>query len=120
MESADGALAYTVVVQSQPAGTPIGVIPGFDIDTVAKVATEVFQRGEEFQPGEPRPEPNGGVVIDWTGKLTIAGNAQPISGTILVRASTKRIVLLLIAATQVGRDRVPATLNALANSLQIL
>ncbi|MGI0488664.1 hypothetical protein ACN4EK_24910 [Pantanalinema rosaneae CENA516] len=118
IESPDGSLAYTVVPQSQPTGVPIGFGSGLDNDVLAKVATSVFQRGEGFQPGIPRPEAGGGVVIDWTGTLTIAGQAQPVGGVILVRSSAKNILLLLIAATQSGSGQVPSAIAALEKSLQ--
>ncbi|NJP11591.1 MAG: hypothetical protein HC866_20740 [Leptolyngbyaceae cyanobacterium RU_5_1] len=121
IEAPDGNLAYTVVPQSQPLGKPIGLIAGYDnSDSLAKVATSVFQRGEGFQPGIPRPEAGGGAVIDWTGTLTIAGSSQPVGGMILVRPSAQNILLLLIAATQAGADQVPGAIAALANSLQAL
>lgn len=118
IESPDGSLAYTVVPQSQPAGVPIGFGSGLDSEVLAKVATSVFQRGEGFQPGIPRPEAGGGVVMDWTGTLTIAGQSQPIGGAILVRPSAKNILLLLVAATQSGSGQVPGVIAALEKSLQ--
>jgi hypothetical protein len=121
LEAADGNLAYTVVAQSQPVGTPVGLSPaGLENETLLKIATTVFQRGEGFQPGNIRLETGGGVVINWTGSLTIAGNSQPIGGIILVRSSPKIILLLLIAATQTGTNRLPGAISALANSLQVL
>lgn len=118
IEAPDGSLAYTVVPQSQPAGVPIGFSSGLDNEVLAKVATSVFQRGEGFQPGLPRPEAGGGVVMDWTGTLTIAGQAQPVGGMILVRSSAKNILLLLVAATQSGSGQVPSAIAALEKSLQ--
>ena len=120
VESRDGSLAYTVVVQAQPTGTPIGLGAGIASDGLAKVATTVFQKGERFQPGFAQPEAGGGVVMNWTGSLTIAGKAQPIGGIVLVRPSTQHILLLLIAATEAGSAQVPGAVSALANSLQSL
>lgn len=119
IESPDGNLAYTVVAQSQPLGNPIGLIAGYDnTESLAKIATTVFQRGEGFQPGPARPEAGGGTVIEWDGSLTIGGNSQPIRGVILVRPKTQNILLLLIAATQAGESQLPGALSALANSLE--
>jgi hypothetical protein len=118
MESADGNLAYSVVVQAQPAGIPIGLSAIDNGEGLAKVATTVFQRGESFQPGQPQLEAGGGVAINWTGTLTIAGNTQPMGGVILVRPSPKQILLVLIAATQAGAGQVPGAVSAIANSLQ--
>lgn len=121
IESADGNLAYAVVTQSQPLGTPIGLSAGYDnSESLAKVAKSVFQRGEGFQPGPPRSESGGGAVMDWTGSLTIAGASQPVGGTILVRPSAKDILLLIITATQAGANQLPGALSALASSLQSL
>ncbi len=121
IESADGNLAYAVVTQSQPLGTPIGLSAGYDnSESLAKIARSVFQRGEGFQPGPPRSESGGGAVIDWTGTLTIAGTSQPVGGTILVRPSAKDILLLIITATQAGSNQLPGALSALASSLQAL
>ncbi|EKQ68303.1 hypothetical protein OsccyDRAFT_2830 [Leptolyngbyaceae cyanobacterium JSC-12] len=121
IESPDGSLAYTVVPQSQPLGNPIGLIAGYDnSESLAKIATTVFQRGEGFQPTPARPEAGGGAVMDWTGTLTIGGNAQPVRGVILVRPSAQTILLLLIAATQAGQDQIPGALSALATSLEAI
>lgn len=119
IESPDGNVAYTVVPQSQPLGNPIGLIAGYDnSESLAKIATTVFQRGEGFQPAPARLEAGGGAVMDWTGALTIGGNSQPVRGVILVRPSTQYLLLLLIAATQAGEAQVPSALSALAASLE--
>lgn len=120
IEAADGSLAYSVVVQAQPPGIPIGLSAIDNGEGLAKVASSVFQRGESFQPGQPQLEAGGGVVINWTGTLTIGGNAQPMGGVILVRPSPKQILIVLIAATQSGAGQVPAAVAAIANSLQSL
>lgn len=119
IESPDGNVAYSVVAQSQPLGSPIGLIASYDnSDSLAKIATTVFQRGEGFQPAPARAEAGGGAVMDWTGTLTIGGNSQAVRGVILVRPNSQHLLLLLIAATQVGEAQVPAALAALASSLQ--
>jgi hypothetical protein len=121
VEAADGNLAYAVVAQSQPPGEPVGLSPaGLENEILLRIAATLFQRGEGFQPGEMRLETGGGVVINWTGNLTIAGNTQPVGGVILVRPSQRTILLLLITATQAGANRLPGAISALANSLQIL
>ena len=120
VESAEGDIAYSVVVQSQPVTNAIGLLPGLNTEALAQVASIVFQRGEDFQPGLPQPEAGGGAVINWTGNLTIAGKAQPVGGVILVRPNSKSVLLLVIAATQTGGDRVQSALSALANTIQPL
>ena len=121
VESPDGSLAYAVVTQSQPTDNPIGLVPTFlNVDALAQVATTVFQRGENFQPGAARAEAGGGAVMDWTGTLTIAGKSQPVGGSILIRPSPRSIVLLLISATANSNGQVPNALAALAPTLQPL
>ncbi len=121
VESADSTLAYIVVPQSQPLGNPIGLNAGYDnSESLAKIAIAAFQRGEGFQPAPAQLEEGGGAVMNWSGTLTLGGNTQPMSGVILARPSSKHILLLLIAATQAGADRVPGAVSALANSLEPL
>lgn len=119
IEAPDGNLAYTVVPQSQPLGNPIGLVAGYDnSESLAKIATTVFQRGEGFQPAPARLEAGGGAVMDWTGGLTIGGSSQPMRGAVLVRPTTQNILLLLIAATEAGEAQIPSALSALATSLE--
>lgn len=122
IESPNGDLAYTVVAQAQPMNNPIGpqLQTEGDIDLLANAATAVFQRGEAFQPGPARLEAGGGIVLDWTGTLTIGGQSQPVGGVILVRPSLRSILIALIAATQTGGTQVPAATAAIATSLEIL
>jgi len=121
VESLDSNLAYVVVPQAQPLGNPIGLNAGYDnSDRLAKIAIAAFQRGEGFQPAPAQLEEGGGAVINWSGTLTLGGATQPMSGVILVRPSSKYILLLLVAATQAGADRVAGAVSALANSLEPL
>lgn len=117
VEAPDGNLAYTVIAQAQPS-SPVGLTPGFDTEALSQVASSIFQRGESFQPGSAQPEAGGGIVLNWTGNLTIGGKTQPVGGVILVRPNARQVLLLLIAATDAGKERVPAALSALANSLR--
>ncbi|MEX0268275.1 hypothetical protein AB3R30_03960 [Leptolyngbyaceae cyanobacterium UHCC 1019] len=121
VESPDSNLAYIVVPQSQPLGNPIGLNAGYDnSDSLAKIAIAAFQRGEGFQPAPAQLEEGGGSVMNWSGTLTLGGTTQPMSGVILVRPSSNYILLLLVAATKAGADRVPGAVSALANSLEPL
>jgi hypothetical protein len=121
VEAPDGNLAYSVIPQSQPLGNPIGLSTGYDnSESLAKIATAAFQRGEGFQPGPPQPEAGGGAIMNWTGDLTIAGKTQPVGGVVLMRPSSKMILLLVVTATQAGADRIPAAVAALANNLEAL
>ncbi|UBF27900.1 hypothetical protein K9N68_08385 [Kovacikia minuta CCNUW1] len=120
IESADGNLAYSVVVQAQPTGIPIGLSAIDNGEGLAKVATTVFQKGEGFQPGQAQLEAGGGVVMNWSGTLTIAGITQPMGGVILARPSSRQILLVLIAATQAGAGQLPGAVSAISSSLQSL
>jgi hypothetical protein len=121
VESLDSNVAYVVVPQSQPLGNPIGLTAGYDnSDRLAKIAIAAFQRGEGFQPAPAQLEEGGGAVMNWSGTLTLGGTTQPMSGVILVRPSSNYILLLLVAATKAGADRVPGAVSALANSLEPL
>lgn len=121
IEAPDGRLAYSVIAKAQPLGNPIGLITGYDnSESLAKVAIAEFQRGEGFQPGPPRLESEGGAVLDWKGSLTIGNQAQPVSGTILVRPNPQTVLLLMVAATEAGQQQLPNALSALAASLEPL
>lgn len=119
VEAPDGSLAYTVVPQTQP-NAASGLPSGFNTEALTQAAIAVFQRGEGFQAGAAQPEAGGGIVLDWTGSLTISGRTQPVSGKVLVRPTPRAILLLLIAATEAGKDRVSGALASLANTLQPL
>jgi hypothetical protein len=111
-EDADGSLAYTVLSQ-QLSGTA-----AFNDDYLVELARSAFGRGEGFQMGLRQPIP-GGLKLDWTGSLTIGGQTQPMSGVILVKTGgLNRALLLLIAATEAGTEKVPGALSALSDSLQ--
>ncbi|PSB30667.1 hypothetical protein [Stenomitos frigidus] len=120
VEATDGNLAYAVVTQAQPQNGAIGLSPGVDNENLATVATTVFHRGEGFQPGVPQPETGGGMLMNWTGSLTIAGKAQPIGGIVLVRPSPKHMLLLIVTATEAGAGQVQPAIETLAPSLQAL
>ncbi|MBD1823165.1 hypothetical protein H6F51_11820 [Cyanobacteria bacterium FACHB-DQ100] len=116
IEAPDGHLAYTVLAQPQSQlGIVGGVVPNEALVTAAQNA---FRQGENFQTGQVRSI-SGGVQIDWTGNLTIAGNTQPVGGVILARQANDSILLVLIAATNAGGDRVLGAASTLANSLRV-
>ncbi|MBW4442782.1 MAG: hypothetical protein KME10_16405 [Plectolyngbya sp. WJT66-NPBG17] len=115
IEAPDGNLAYSVLAQPQSQlGVTGGVIPNEALVTAAQNA---FRQGEGFQTGEVRSIP-GGVQIDWTGNLTIAGQTQPVGGVILARQANNNVLLALIAATNVGGDRILGAASALSDSLR--
>lgn len=115
IEAPDGNLAYSVLAQPQAQlGVTGSVIPNEALVTAAQNA---FRQGEGFQTGEVRSIP-GGVQIDWTGNLTIAGQTQPVGGVILARQASNSVLLVLIAATNAGGDRVLGAASAISNSLR--
>jgi len=115
IEAPDGNLAYSVLAQPQSQlGITGGVVPNEALVTAAQNA---FRQGEGFQTGEVRSIP-GGVQIDWTGNLTIGGNTQPVGGVILARQANNSILLVLVAATNAGGDRVLGAASAISNSLR--
>jgi hypothetical protein len=119
IESPDGSLAYTVLVRSQGQLALQNGTATFVNDALAKIAQTAFQQGEGFQPGQWQAIP-GGIKLDWTGSLTIAGKSQPIGGTILVRQLPTDVAMILIAATQSAAGQVPGAISALVDSLQTL
>lgn len=115
IESPDGNLAYSVLAQPQSQlGVAGSIIPNEALVTAAQNA---FRQGEGFQTGEVRSIP-GGVQIDWTGNLTIAGATQPVGGVIVARQTSNSVLLVLIAATNEGGSRVLGAATTIANSLR--
>ncbi|MGV0026103.1 hypothetical protein [Phormidesmis priestleyi] len=117
IESPDGSLAYTVLVRSQGELALQNGTATFVNDALAKIAQTAFQQGEGFQSGQWQAIP-GGIKLDWTGSLTIAGKSQPIGGTILVRQLPTDVAMILIAATQSAAGQVPSAISALVISLE--
>jgi hypothetical protein len=117
IESTDGNLAYTVLVQPQ---TQLGVAGGvLSNDALVKVVQNAFKQGEGFATGDIQLIA-GGLQIDWTGNLTIAGQTQSVGGVVLSRQVRNGVLLLLIAATEAGGDRVLSAASALVDGFQSL
>ncbi|MBW4538379.1 MAG: hypothetical protein KME43_04445 [Myxacorys chilensis ATA2-1-KO14] len=117
IESPDGNLAYTVQMQPQAQlGVAGGLLPN---DALVRVVQNAFKQGEGFATGEVRSIA-GGLQLDWTGNLTIAGQTQPVGGVILSRQVRDGVLLLLIAATESGGDRVLGAASALVDGFQSL
>jgi hypothetical protein len=111
IESPDGNLAYTVIVQ------PLATARTLSNEELAEIAIEEFKRGEGFRPDEFRPVASGEVIVPWTG---IFNNQTPMQGTILVRQSDRSVYLLLISATEVAASRLDAAIALLFETLQPL
>ncbi len=111
-ESPDGNLAYTVVVQ------PLierGLISESEL---GRTAINAFENGEGFTPQPYFPIASGGIVIPWTGSLTLGNRSQPISGKILARQTSDNVLLLLISATETQTDQLDSALATLLDTLE--
>lgn len=114
IESPDGNLAYTVVVQAKITNE------SFTNEALAQMASNQFQRGEGFQPNQLKILAPGEILIPWTGSLTIGKNKQPITGEILVRQNQEQIIMLLVSATEDAKDNIPSAIGTLSDSLKSL
>jgi hypothetical protein len=112
IESPDGNLAYTVVVQAKITNE------SFTNEALAQMASNQFQRGEGFQPNQLKVLSPGEILIPWTGSLTIGKKTQPITGEILVRQNQDQIIMLLVSATEDAKDNIPSAIATLAKSLK--
>jgi len=119
IEAPDGVLAYTVVVQ--PVQREVFDQQPLDNFALAQVARTAFARGEGFSSSAiPVDLPTGGVQVNWSGSLTIAGQTQPVQGVILARQTGSDVLLLLIAAAQGGIEQIPNAVAALVDTFQPL
>jgi hypothetical protein len=111
IENKTGSLAYTALTQpSSGFLTP---------ENLVELAKATFQRGEAFQAGTMRAIP-GGIQLDWSGSLTIGGVAEPVNGVIIAKPTGTQVLLLLIAATESGAEKVPNAAAALIDGFQAL
>ncbi|MGL5194551.1 MAG: hypothetical protein ACRC8Y_13275 [Chroococcales cyanobacterium] len=111
IESPDGNLAYTVIVQ------PLATARPLSNEELAEIAIEEFKRGEGFSPDEFRPIATGEVLVPWTG---IFNNKTPMQGTILARQRDRSVYLLLISATDVAASRLESAIALLFETLEPL
>jgi hypothetical protein len=111
IESPDGNLAYTVIVQ------PLATDRTLSNEELAEIAIEEFKRGEGFSPDEFRPVATGEVLVPWTG---IFNNQTPMQGTILVRQRDRSVYLLLISATDVAASKLDPAIALLFETLEPL
>ena len=114
IESPDGTIAYTVVVQQKISNEQ------FTPEAIAQMAINQFQGGEGFQADSFKVLAAGEILIPWTGRVTIGRKAQPISGSILVRQNSERIVMLLLSGTDAAGDNLQNAIATLSNSLKFL
>ncbi|WP_448573591.1 hypothetical protein [Trichothermofontia sp.] len=117
IEAPDGVLAYTVIVQ--PVQRPAFDSQPLDNFALAQVAQAALARGEGFaSTAIPVDLPRGGVQVNWSGRLTIAGQTQPVQGVILARQAGDDVLLLLIAGAQAGIAQIPNAVAALVDTFQ--
>lgn len=114
IESPDGTMAYTVVVQPKITNGE------FSNEALAQIAINQFQRGEGFQPEPLQVLANGEILIPWTGTVTIGRTSQPISGSILVKQSPDRMLILLVSATENASQDISSAIATLADTLKFL
>lgn len=117
-ESPDGAIAYTVVTQDlfEAEAEPLPAA------TLAAIAITTFNQGEDFQnqPSEQLESDPPAIRVPWQGTHTSPTGSQPISGKILVQQRSGTVFLVLVAATEAGRDRQDTITNTVFSTFTLL
>ena len=120
VEATDGRLAYTVVAQS---AAQLGFLTGVALtpENLAQVVRNALGRGEGFQSELPQSIENG-IQMNWSGTLTIGGKLQPVKGIVIAKPApmSNSIVMLTIAATDLGATDLQSAIGALGESLQAI
>ena len=120
VEAADGRLAYTVVAQS---AAQLGFLSGVVLtpENLAQVVRNTLGRGEGFQAESPQSIENG-IQMNWSGTLTIGGKLQPVKGVVIAKPAptSNSIVMLTIAAIDLGASDLQSAIRALGKSLQAI
>ena len=120
VEAADGRLAYTVVAQS---AAQLGFLTGVALtpENLAQVVRNALGRGEGFQAELPQSIENG-IQMNWSGTLTIGGKLQPVKGVVIAKPAptSNSIVMLTIAATDLGALELQGAIGALGETLQAI
>jgi hypothetical protein len=114
LEKPNGSLAYTVLA---PAIAQLGAQDGVTNENLVQIAKNAVQKGEGFQV-TGQSEASGGMLLDWTGSLTIAGKNQPMMGKIFAKPTSDHVLLLILAATESGQSELDGAIAALIDSLQ--
>jgi len=109
----DGSLAYSVVQLPLDSAAPLPEV------TLVALANQALNNGEGFQTQTFTAVPQG-LQIEWTGRLSQRGSAQPVSGRILASQQETVVYLLVVAALEDAAAQVPQTLVTLADSLEFL
>ena len=120
VEATDGRLAYTVMAQS---AAQLGFLSGVVLtpENLAQVVRNTLGRGEGFQAESPQSIENG-IQMNWSGTLTIGGKLQPVRGVVIAKPAptSNSIVMLTIAATDLGASDLQSAVRALGESLQAI
>ena len=120
VEATDGRIAYTVIAQS---AAQLGFLSGVVLtpENLAQVVRNTLGRGEGFQAESPQSIENG-IQMNWSGTLTIGGKLQPVKGVVIAKPAptTNSIVMLTIAATDLGASDLQSAIRALGESLQAI
>lgn len=111
--SPDGTIAYTVTARPRAVDSPLNEA------SLAQVAIEAFARGEGFTTGVFEPALDG-VKIPWTGSLTQGRNTQALSGFILSRQVSGKILVLLVAATEEASEQVDSVFATVSPTLEAI
>ncbi|MEO1182518.1 MAG: hypothetical protein AAFX51_17110 [Cyanobacteria bacterium J06636_28] len=114
-QNSDGSLAYSVIrvpLASETRLSEIGLV---------EIAQKTLGQGEGFQTQTFNTVPDGGVQIDWNGRLSEgAAPPQPISGTILAKQQGAAAYLIVVAALDAVVEQVPDVVSTLAGTLVVL
>ena len=120
VEATDGRLAYTVIAQS---AAQLGFLSGVVLtpENLAQVVRNTLGRGEGFQAESPQSIENG-IQMNWSGTLTIGGKLQPVKGVVIAKPAptTNSIVMLTIAATNLGASDLQSAVLSLGETLQAI
>lgn len=115
-EAGDGNVAYTVSVAPIDFSTTPTSLSN---EALVRVAERIFGRGEGFRIQSIQPTANNSTLMEWVGSLTVGGQTQPMRGSIVARQADSSVVLLLVAATEIGAESLPSVTGTLAESLEI-
>jgi len=110
IESPEGDLAYTVLWERQATNTPLPA------PALTQMAIDELEDGEGFQMQEIEASVLGAVLLSWSG----TAKDTPVAGKVLVRQANDAIVMLIVAGSGEGVDRVDAAMSALAETLKTL
>lgn len=110
IESSDRHLAYTVLWKQQASNT---LLPS---STLTQMAIDELEDGEGFQFQTIEASVPGAVLLSWSG----TAKNVPVGGKVLVRQADDGVMMLVVAGTGDGIDRLDRAISALAETLKPL